>query len=110
MKADIIVLGWNDYYAVNSDFDLNEVRKLVKVKEVKGKFLPEDEKTLEIKIGREIVVEEKEIEKVEISKLEDDNKNYSRWWTEEKEKVKKLEEELRCKKLELDEMRKEVRK
>jgi len=109
MKADIIVFSYSDHYAVNNDFDLNQVRRLVKVKEVKGKYVPDEEKYLEIKIGREISIDEEEIEKINLDKLKEDRDSYFRWWRQEQDKVKKLEEELKCKKIELDELRKEVR-
>jgi len=109
MKADIIVFSYNDHYAVNDDFDLNQVRRLVKVKEVKGKYIPDEEKYLEIRIGREVSIDEVEIEKLNFDKLKEDRDSYSRWWIQEQAKVIKLEEELKCKKLEIEELRKEVK-
>jgi len=108
MKADIIVFGYNEHYAVNSDFDLNVIRKMVKVKIAKEKYVPEEEKYLEIKIGREVSIDEEEIEKINLEEITASRDSYSRWWTQEQAKVKKLEEELKCKKLEIEELRKEL--
>jgi len=107
MKATILSFGYSNNYAIPEEFDLNVLKKLLRVKEKGEVFIPEEDEDITIKVGKKITLEEKEIEAVNIKEIKQDKENYSRWWREEQAKVKKLEEELLCKKLEIEEFKKE---
>lgn len=105
---DIIEFGWNYHYAVDRHFDLNGLRQLVPVKEKGKKYIPaeEGENVIRIVLNKEVIFEEEEVEKVIIDDLKRDKEQYSKWWTDEQAKNKKLEEELKCLKIDLEKMKK----
>ena len=105
---DIIEFGWNYHFAVSDTFNLNTLRQLMPVKEEGKKFIPADEDTGSVRIllNKSVTFHPDEVEEAKLEKAESDVEQYSRWWKEEQGKSKKLEEELKCLKLDLEKIKK----
>jgi hypothetical protein len=106
---DIIRFGYGEEFAVDGRFDLNNLRALKRVKTVGDKYIPDytKKKSLEILLDCTVTYEEEEIEKVVVEDIKREKDQYSRWWNEEKTKTRKLSEELKCAKLEIEALKKE---
>lgn len=94
---DIINFGYYTSYAVEDDFDLNELRELTKVKLVGDRYIidSDEDSNISIIIKKDVAYKKEEIEAITIKELKEDVEKYSKWWIEEQEKAKQINKELK---------------
>lgn len=102
---DIIRFGYS-FFAVNSTFNLNEIRGFNPVKMSGDTYIPEEVK-VEIILNQKVTFDNEEIEKVNVESLKKERDQYSRWWNEEQTAKRKIDEELKCLKLDVQRMKDE---
>lgn len=107
MKCDIVKFGYSNEVAVDQNFDLNLLRRMKQVKDVRGTYVPREDSDIEVKLSQKIVLDEPEIEKINIDDLQRNSDQYREWWLNEQKKSEKVSKELECLKLELAQFRKE---
>jgi len=103
--TDIIKFDWNNEYAVDDSFDLNQLRKFKKVKSVNSNYVfDEKDSGMTIEIGKPLLIAPEEIEENEKQELIKDKENYKAWYNQEQSKANKLKNELDCIKKQLAEL------
>jgi hypothetical protein len=105
---DVIKFYYGREFMVDEQFDLNQLRRLNKVKKVGSTYIldPDNTEKIEVIIEANFVLGESQTEKVIVEELTKDKDQYSKLWTEERERTNKLSNELNCAKLEIDALKK----
>ena len=89
--ADIISFSYGETYLVEDDFDLNTLRKLLKVRSVDNTYIKNtDNQSISVIINAQIELDASKSIEVERSHSESEAKRNYKWYEEEKEKVDAL--------------------
>lgn len=105
--TEILTIGYGNSFALEPGFDLNQLRRLHPVEEVKGNYVPAPgHSDFYVTFNKTLIVDDAKIEESKLAKAEEDKENYRRWWSSEQEKTRKLQSDLDCLKLQLQEMSK----
>lgn len=80
---DVIRISWNEFFAVDDSFDLNQLRKLKRVKELKhGHYeRTDDPETITVEIGSCIDSPEK-AEEIKSQEYKKESEQRYEWYTE----------------------------
>ena len=102
--TEIIEFGYHNTFAIAEDFDLNQFRKLTKVKACGETYVPE-EQFMSIHFGKTVISDKHEADNAKIQELEKQVDQRYKWWQKEKEDNVKLAEKIKCLKLQLEEVK-----
>lgn len=106
---DLIKFGWSAQYAVDREFDLNQLRYFTKIKEKGKKYVTSDDadENIFIKVNIDMTEDKEEIEKIDLEEITKDRDNYKRWYQEGQSEFTKAKKELECLKASIEIMKKE---
>ena len=97
---DVIKVSYGEFYAIDDSFDLNQLRKLKRVKRVSDGYVPEKTTScIEIEVGANVITKKENVDDAIIKELEEKTSQYQKWWNDERAAKAKVDEELKCLKL-----------
>lgn len=102
--TEILEISYNGKLAILANFDLNDLRKLVPVKESGSNYIPDPEPRMTLHFGKTFLYEDNEVNQSRVDEAEERAGNLHRWWQEERAKNEKLKDEMEQIRLQLQQL------